>query len=177
MSGAQILIIPGYGAGADSNWFPWLASKAKAYRQSALVFNPPSPTVPRLSDWLSAMKLDIDQLGSMPIIIGHSLGCVAALHAVERYELCLKKLILVAPPYDPMDVSQIKNFFTPKINFSNIIKSSKEIVILGSEDDWIVPIDHIKSYGKRLKTRPIVLPQSGHFMSLSFPEILPLIFD
>jgi len=174
---ADILIIPGYGATSESNWFPWLAREVEKQGRSALVFNPPSPTIPRLDDWLNDLKIDIDQLIDEPIIIGHSLGCVAAMHAVQKYELTAKKLILVAPPYSSMGIGVLENFFKNQINFHQVSELSGQVIIIGSEDDWIVPLDHVQEYGKQLKTKPLVYPANGHFMSLSFPEIMPLLFN
>ena len=176
-SKAQILVVPGYGATAESNWFPWLARETRRRKRSALVFDPPSPMKPNLHEWLNEMRLDANQLSPKPAIIGHSLGCIAAMHAVVKFELSPEKLILVAPPYHPMGISPLLNFFKTAVDYKKISLSTKQIFLLGSEDDWIVPIEHIRLHAKKLKTEPIIFSENGHFMSLEFPEILPLLFD
>ena len=53
-------------------------------------------TVPYYSDIIQKL---IDSLGEIHILVGHSLGCFASLHAIHAHpSLPVRKLILMAPP-------------------------------------------------------------------------------
>ena len=56
-------------------------------------------------------------------------------------------------------------------------KNSKNLNLLFSKDDPIVPVSHAEKYRKKLKNANIVIYESknGHFKISEFPEIIKML--
>ena len=56
-------------------------------------------------------------------------------------------------------------------------KSTKNLYLLFSKDDDVVPISHAEKYRKKLKHAKIILykNKNGHFEIQEFPEIIEMI--
>jgi predicted alpha/beta hydrolase family esterase len=67
--------------------------------------------------------------------------------------------------------------FKLKADLSLLEKNSKNLYLLFSKDDDIVPVDHAKKYEKKLKKAKIIVYKSknGHFKVSEFPEIIKMI--
>ena len=67
--------------------------------------------------------------------------------------------------------------FKLKSDLSLIEKNSKNLNLLFSKDDDVVPVSHAEKFRKKLKNANIVIYKSknGHFKISEFPEIIKLI--
>jgi predicted alpha/beta hydrolase family esterase len=67
--------------------------------------------------------------------------------------------------------------FTIKSNLSLIEKNCKNIYLMFSEDDDVVPVSHAEKYRKKLKKAKIFIykNKNGHFQVAEFPEIIRMI--
>lgn len=86
----------------DGHWQRWLASALTERGHEVVYPQLPSPHLPVLSDWLSAIA---DAAGSPEpgverVVIAHSLSCAAWIHLAERGAagLPVDRLLFVAPP-------------------------------------------------------------------------------
>ena len=85
---------------------------------------------------------------------------------------------LICPPYDnSLPVEDLVGGFSLKPNLSLIEKNSKNLYLLFSKDDDIVPVSHAKKYEKKLKDAKIIVykNKNGHFKISKFPEIVKMI--
>jgi predicted alpha/beta hydrolase family esterase len=85
---------------------------------------------------------------------------------------------LVCAPFDgTLSTEDLVGGFKLKANLSLIEKNCKNLHILFSKDDDIVPVSHAEKYRKKLKKAHIVIYKSkgGHFTVSTFPEIIKMI--
>lgn len=91
---ADILIVPGYlGSGPDHWQTRWEQKLSTARRVEQRDWEKPN----RL-DWVDTIVRDVQASARPVVIVAHSLGAIAALHAVERVGEKIAAAYLVAPP-------------------------------------------------------------------------------
>ena len=87
-------------------------------------------------------------------------------------------MFLVCAPYDDsLSTEDLVGGFTLGANLSLLEKNCKNLHILFSKDDDIVPPAHAAKYAKKLPGAHIVIYKSkgGHFTVPRFPEIIKMI--
>ena len=92
----QVIVVHGYTASPEENWYPWIQEKAQQENVSLKVLRlDPSTT---LDIWDQQMREQIDAIDEDSIFIAHSLGTVAALHYLSRElkQQKIQQLVLIA---------------------------------------------------------------------------------
>ncbi len=87
---------------------------------------------------------------------------------------------LICPPFDNTVCGEdLVGGFKLKPDLSMIEKSSRNLNLLFSKDDDVIPISHADKYKKKLKNANIIIYESknGHFNISEFPEIIKMIKD
>jgi len=107
----QILIVPGYQNSGPGHWQSlWEAQMREARRVEM-----PNWEFPRRAEWIEALGEAIrkaNEEGGPPLLVGHSLGCLAIVHWAEAFEMPVHGALLVAPPdvEAPDTLEEIRNF-------------------------------------------------------------------
>jgi predicted alpha/beta hydrolase family esterase len=114
------------------------------------------------------------------ILIGNSLGGIFLAKYLSEHKFPKKILAiyLVCPPFDnTLSSEDLAGGFTIKSNLSLIEKNCKNIYLMFSEDDDVVPVSHAEKYRKKLKKAKIFIykNKNGHFQVAEFPEIIRMI--
>lgn len=116
------------------------------------------------------------------ILIGNSLGGIFLARYLSENKLPKKasKVFLVCPPYDnSMPTEELSNGFKLKSNLELLEKNTKELYVLFSETDEVVPPSQAEKYKRKLKgknTKIIMYKdKNGHFLIEEFPEIIKMI--
>jgi predicted alpha/beta hydrolase family esterase len=104
------LIVPGWGGSGPSHWQTyWERELPHATRLEV-----PDWHAPRRSDWLRALDDAICRAGSPPIVIAHSLGCVALASWATSATHPVRGALLVAPAdVDRADSPRFLREFAP----------------------------------------------------------------
>lgn len=90
-----VLIVPGIGSSGPEHWQTrWEIAEPSFSRVQM-----PSWDEPELEGWLSALGAAVRAVGAPPVLVAHSLGCLAVAHFAARGGL-VEAALLVAPP-DP----------------------------------------------------------------------------
>jgi predicted alpha/beta hydrolase family esterase len=131
-------------------------------------------------DWAILFKRYFSLLSDKFILIGFSLGGIFLAKYLSENKLSKKALsvYMVCPPFNnTLSGEDLVGGFTLKNNLSLIEKNCKNLHLLFSEDDDVVPVTHADKYRKRLKNAHIVIykNKNGHFNVPKFPEIVKLI--
>lgn len=131
-------------------------------------------------DWAILFKRYLPLLKGRFILIGSSLGGVFLAKYLSENKLAKKALsvYLVCPPYDNTLTSEdLVGGFNLKADLSLLEKNCKNLYLLFSEDDDVVPVAHAEKYRKKLKNARILVYKNkqGHFNVPRFPEIIKLI--
>ena len=114
------------------------------------------------------------------ILIGNSLGGIFLSKYLSENEFPRKIIstYLICAPFDnTLGGEYLVGGFNLKKDLSLIEKNSKNLYLLFSKDDDIVPVSHAKKYEKKLKNARIIIYKSknGHFKVSKFPEIVKMI--
>ncbi|RYZ06442.1 MAG: serine hydrolase family protein [Myxococcales bacterium] len=89
------LIVPGIGSSGPAHWQTLWEASDTAFRRVEM----PSWERPELEGWLASLQAAVDAASGEPIIVAHSLGCLAVAHYASRGGRA-RAALLVAPP-DP----------------------------------------------------------------------------
>ena len=134
----------------------------------------------RYDDWKIYFERYFPRLRDNIILIGWSLGGIflAKYLSENKFPKKILSTYLICPPFDnTLPKEDLVNGFKLKSNLSMIEKNSKNISLLFSKDDNVVPISHAEKYRKKLKNARIIIYESknGHFEISEFPEIIKMI--
>ena len=182
----KILVLHGWEANPESNWFVWLKQQCNKNYE---VY------IPELSNTdypiLEEQVRDIQdiQIGPWDIIIGHSLGCQLALHIIESRNLTWVQAIFVAPTYPNLtdELGEVLfgdafeclfNDYNTVNNFRNINKWDNNYTIFLSGDDPYINMFTAKKYYESLENITMVDFQGkGHFNTSALISELPEILE
>lgn len=160
---------------------------ASGYLSGALgrsfeVINPRMPLAEnaKYRDWVILFERYLSLLKGKYILIGASLGGVFLAKYLSENKLRKKAIsvFLVCPPFDnSLPGEDLVGGFTLKPDLSLIEKNCKNLHLLFSKDDDVVPVAHADKYQAKLTHANVVTYKSknGHFNVKTFPEIVRMI--
>ena len=131
-------------------------------------------------DWKIAFERYLPLLRNNLILIGSSLGGIFLAKYLSEHKLPKKasSVYLVCAPFDAtLPKEDLVGGFRLKADISLIERNCKNLHILFSKDDDIVPVFHAEKYRKKLKRAHIGIYKNkkGHFTAPKFPEIIKMI--
>lgn len=91
-----VLIVPGIGGSGPEHWQSRWEASEPAFRRVQM----PRWDRPELEGWLAALSLAIDAAGAPPVIVAHSLGCLAFAHHAARGGRARAALLVALPDPD-----------------------------------------------------------------------------
>ena len=132
-------------------------------------------------DWKISFERYLSLLKNKYILIGSSLGGVFLAKYLSENKLRKKALsvYLVCPPFDnTLPTEDLVGGFKLKSDLSLVEKNCKNLHLLFSKDDDVVPVSHANKYKQKFKNAHVVVYKSkgGHFNITKFPEIVKMIF-
>lgn len=172
----RIVLIPGYKATPESNFFPWLNDELRKRGHDVVVANLPSPEAPNRDEWTKALLDQVGPIDDETIVVGHSLGGASALRFMEAAEArsTPHALVLVATPW-MIGSEQFRGFFMTELDYEVLMWKASKIAVIHSVDDHVIPFDHAEKYAKVLHARLIEVQDAGHFQGAEYPIILQTI--
>ena len=163
-------------------WAPEYLEKALGKNFKVIAPRMPLQDNAKYRDWAILFKryLSLLKLNGKFILIGSSLGGIFLAKYLSENKLPKRALsvYMVCPPFDnTLPGEDLVGGFNLKNNLSLIEKNCKNIYLLFSEDDDVVPVSHAEKYRKKLGNARIIIYKSknGHFNVPKFPEIVKLI--
>ncbi len=134
----------------------------------------------KYNEWKIYFERYFPYLKNNIILIGTSLGGIFLAKYLSENKFPKKVLstYLICPPFDNTVYGEdLVGGFKLKSDLSMIEKNSKNLNLLFSKDDDVVPISHADKYRKKLKNANIVIYESknGHFDISEFSEIIKMI--
>jgi len=197
MAKRQILMIHGgMTFKSDKDYLKWLQTrtiklKQKMYWEADLEkrlqdkFEILRPRMPlsenaKYRDWRIMFERYLPLLRKDSILIGSSLGGIFLAKYLSENQLpraALSVYIVCAPFDDTLPTEDLAGGFKLKKDLSLINESCKNLHIMFSADDDIVPVAHAEKYRTHLPEAHIGIYKNkrGHFTAPRFPEILKLI--
>lgn len=134
----------------------------------------------RYSEWKIHFERHIPLLRPNLILIGISLGGTFLARYLSENRLPKKTLsvFFICPPFDnTLPGEDLVNGFRLGSDLSLIMKNSKNVHFLFSEDDGTVTLSHAEKYKAKLAEADFMILKSmnGHFRVAEFSEIVKLI--
>lgn len=134
----------------------------------------------KYEEWKIFFERYIPYLKGNFTLIGNSLGGIFLAKYLSENKLPKKALsvYLVCSPFDDTVAGEdLAGGFKLKSNLSLIERNSKNLHLLFSGDDTVVPASHAKKYAQKLNKAEIIVYKSknGHFNVPTFPEIIKMI--
>lgn len=176
----RIVVTHGYRADPTRHWFPWLVEHYGA--DTVTVVGLPSSEDPDLEPWVHAASAAIGVVDADTILVGHSLGCVTLLHALNRLPGAwrLGGLVLVAGFVDPLpNLPALDPFTAEPLDLDRIRRNTEARHVLRSDDDDVVDPPLTERMARLLDAPVTVVPGHGHFVDrqgiTELPALLPLL--
>jgi len=134
----------------------------------------------RYDEWKIHFERHFPQLKNNIILIGKSLGGIflAKYLSENKFPKKILSTYLICPPYDnTLPEEDLVGGFKLKSDLSLLEKNSKNLYLMFSKDDDVVPVSHAEKFRKKLKNANIIIYESKnrHFKISEFPEIVKMI--
>lgn len=195
----KFVLFHGAFGGPEENWFPELKEKLEALGQDVIApqfpvetwdeFTKRGPKSPvkkqTLSHWLKTFEPVVRSFKKREklVFVGHSLGCVFILHAVEKFHIKLDCAIFVAPFMDNLGDKYWqfdhanKTFYKTSWDFTEMKKLIPISYVLHSDNDPYVDRVHSLIFAKGLESSTIFVKRAGHMNSEVNLNEFPLVFE
>lgn len=145
-------------------WYPWL--KSELDKAGVKVFAPqfPNPSRPKRKAWIKVFEKELRGNFENVIFIGHSLGGLAILRAIEAHKTDEKvsKVIMVGTPIKFCGRSEIHEFLPP-LDWKKLRRRVRQFIHIVSLDDPYVPYRHGIEFQKKLGGKLIKYKKKRHF--------------
>lgn len=161
-------------------WSEFYLDKKLGRRVEIIRPRMPSSDSAQYDEWKIHFERYIPYLKDKVILVGESLGAIflAKYLSENKFPKKILSTYLICAPYDnTLPEEDLVGGFTLKSNLAMIEKNSKNLYLLFSADDNVVPISHAIKYQKKLAKAEIIIYKSknGHFKISKFPEIVKMI--
>lgn len=195
----QFVIIHGSFGSPEGNWFPWLKAELEKAGHGVIVPRFPvdtwndvtrnGPGYPAtnqsLSSWMGAFEQYVPALRARHDVcaVGHSLGPLFTLHAVDRWGIRLDSAIFVAPFLTKLGRSwQIDTanatFYRDDFDVTRLRSLIPVSYAVFSRDDPYVPEERFDDFMRLTGSKPVEIESGGHLNGEAgfnaFPQILDL---
>jgi uncharacterized protein len=134
----------------------------------------------KYEEWKIWFERFFPSLKNNIILMGGSLGGIflAKYLSENKFPKKILSIYLICPPFDNTSSHEdLVGGFKLKSDLSLIEKNCKDVTLLFSADDEVVPVSHAEKYRRKLKNSKIIIYKSkkGHFKISKFPEIVKMI--
>jgi uncharacterized protein len=181
----HLIIVPRWGGTPASDWYPWITKKLaeQAHFQSVVVCNMPNPETPTISAWTSAL-LHMLKSRQYPlselVLVGHSVGCHAVMHALQQLDEgeAIDTAVFIAGWWDvDQPWESIKPWIKASHNYQKIKSSAKKISVLLSDNDPFTSDFRTNSllWQERLAAEVNIIADAKHFNGQEEAEVLRLL--
>jgi predicted alpha/beta hydrolase family esterase len=149
-----VLIVPGFGNSGPGHWQSLFEAALGAKRVDM-----PSWSFPRKVAWVDALDEAIGTFNEAPVLVAHSLGCIAVAHWARTSSKEVAGALLVAPTdVERTDVLEAIRGFAP-IPKSRLPFSS---LVVASDNDPFVSELRARDLAQRWGSRFRLLHGAGH---------------
>ncbi|MFA6132079.1 MAG: alpha/beta fold hydrolase [Patescibacteria group bacterium] len=176
----RIILIHGFNADPDKNFHPWLRSELqdKGFEVISPKLNLQAGQELNMPEIMEEMKRQIGYLKGDDILLGHSLGALLMLQYLEAAEMVEipRAVILVAAPWK-VSRPELRQLFVDELDADVIMWKAREFIVIHSEDDKLVPIEHGKKLAESIRARFIERKGDDHYMGPEYPILRDLILE
>jgi predicted alpha/beta hydrolase family esterase len=172
----RIILIHGYKASPNTNFWPWLKRELIDRRFEVIAPELPNPEEPDRDLWTKTLLEAVGTLDENDIIVGHSLGGAAALRLLESAEARTTPhaCVLISTPWMIKD-DKFRGFFLTELDHDVLMWRASKYVVIHAKDDQVIPVNHAERYAQVFHADLITPETGGHFDGPEYPVILETI--
>lgn len=181
----RAFLIHGWSGTPEHGFFPWL--KAELESRGYVVEAPlmPNPSEPAFETWVPFLESVVGTPDAETIVVGHSMGGLAALRFLERLPegSTIGKAILVAPVVntienmDLMEELVARPWLDRPFDDAKIRRFADKIVGIFSDDDPYILLTSEEIVRNRFGAKTIVEHAKGHYSGDDGTTELPTILQ
>lgn len=155
-----ILTVPGIGSSGPEHW----QSMWERQHPRVLRIEQSNWDQPRCADWVETIEATLSRSEEPPVLVAHSLGCLAVIHWASRSSTSVDGIVLVATP-DPAG----PNFPKTAQGFAPIPHriGDHRVLMIDSDDDPYGNLTLTKALARDFNARHIELHRAGHINAAS----------
>lgn len=178
MSDYKIIFVHGYTASSSADWYPAITPMLLKHDIDFIVPNLPGGEHPHAYEWLKEIDNVVSQTNKPLVFVGHSLGTRTVLLYLEKYQLKVKKVFLIAAFSNNTQNGQrhdgetYPDFFEHTIDLEKVKPLAEKFIVIHSKDDSSIPYSQGAEIAKDLGAELITYEGRDHF---SEPENAPVI--
>jgi predicted alpha/beta hydrolase family esterase len=173
----KIIFVHGYTSSSKDSWYPNIAKELTKLGIEFAIPNLPGGDHPHASEWLDAIHREVQKTDKPIVFVGHSLGTRAIPLYLEKYQIKVKAVFLIAAFANRLDNARrydgngYPDFFAHKIDIESIKPLVGKFIVMHSKDD---PLDYEQGLEItcQLGAKLITYEDRGHFDD---PESSPFI--
>ena len=138
----------------------------------------PNKTNAHYEEWKIWFERMVPFLNNNVVFIGNSLGGIflAKYLSENLFPNKIKATLLIAAPFDDKDMKESLTDFILPSSLKKLTVQSGKIYLIYSEDDPVVPFNHLNKYKNNLPDAEIIIfTDRKHFTQETFSEIIKLI--
>jgi len=148
------------GSGPD-HWQTWLELSQKDFSR----IHQKDWHKPNLKEWAEVIDNAISKVESdSAVLVAHSLGCLAVIEWVHRYNKKVKAALFVAPPDENLVSEKIDNKLLQE---SFVTKVPFRTILVTSENDPWVTVEKAEDYAEKWGSELVNIGEAGHINDLS----------
>ena len=172
----RIVVLHGYTATPQHHWFPWLSEELELAGYAVTVPQLPNPEKPNVDVWAAEAQLAFGEIDESLTIVAHSLGCIGALHALDRSpgDWTLGRLILVSGFAEPLaNLPELDGFTDQLPDLDRIAAQTAHRHVIVSDFDSVVATEATERLATRLDATLDEVLGGGHFCASEGHTTLP----
>src|SRR3989344_2512387 len=190
------MIFHGAFGSPEGNWFPDLKERLTSLGQKVIIpefpvdkwesieKDKPKKYKQTIDNWYSAFEQYLPEIKEAKIFcfVGHSLGPLFILHAVEKYNLKLDSAIFISPFLEKLNTEwqfDVVNssFYKTDFNFEKLKKLIPTSYVLISDNDPYAPNQRSVEFAGKLGSSTITVRQAAHMNSEVNLNEFPLVLE
>ena len=171
---SKVLLVHGWQGSDAPHWQAWLHEQLPMQGIESRFIQFEDNMNPNKTIWLDQIQKSLQEF-QPDTVITHSLGAMVWFHLCHSNKApSIQRLIVVAPPRDLGDITQLESFFpceTPHNCFAN------EVCLISSSDDKYMTTHESKLMAEVLQAHHIILDKAGHINADSHFGAWPWILE
>ncbi|QIH34555.1 alpha/beta fold hydrolase [Sphingobacterium sp. DR205] len=175
----KAVLIHGFNGDPKEGWKPWLKDELEKNGFQVIVPSMPSPSKPKLDEWIQTLSKTIGNPSEDLYLVGHSLGCATILRYLEQLQDKQKigGAIFVAGFTSNLGICDLSNFFQNCFKWEKIKSGANSFAALHSSNDPFVSIHYTEFFRDYLDSSILIEQDKGHFFETDGVTELPSVLE
>jgi len=179
----RVFIIHRWSGGAEDDWRPWLKNELLKLDYEVIVPQMPDTEVPVIEKWVNYLVELVGEFDEQTYFIGHSIGCQAILHFLEKINKPIGGAIFVSGWFDlaNLEDEETEEIAAPWIKTPLDILKVKNLipksVLIISDNDPFNCFEINKAKFTELGSEVVILKEAGHITQDDGFKELPVVLE